>query len=72
MNDPDEIIEELESLRNNFDKDIVFSKNGIIQYIKNFLDFENSPEELKKWEVKTNTSEMNLALKKNGSEFSKE
>jgi hypothetical protein len=50
----------------------VFSKNGIIEYINNFIMREESAEESKRWDIKVKTSDLVLGLKKEGSEFSKE
>jgi hypothetical protein len=43
----------MERYRNAYDNDIIFSKNGIVDYINRFLEKEEG-EEGSKWEMKVN------------------
>jgi hypothetical protein len=70
--DPEEVIEDLESRRSVYDRDIRFTKNGIMEYIENFFAKEESEAEKKKWEQKLDNKDVKVFIKKEGTEFSKD
>ena len=47
--DPDAIIEEMESRKNEWETDMQFTKNGIVKYIDDMLDNEQSATNKKLW-----------------------
>ena len=76
--DPDAVIEEMQSRRNEWETDILFTKNGLIKYIDDMLEFERSglTEELWVSQLKSFDRAKNptieVLVKTGGSAFSKD
>ena len=75
--DSDEEVEEMLEFKNVFEKQagIKFSKNGLIEYIEEQLEYESphnkkSTKTAKLWEKSLVSQGINLYIKKGGSKFS--
>ena len=68
--DPDSIIEEMESRKNEWETDMRFTKNGIVKYIDDMLDNEQSATNKKLWVSQLKkVGQVEVLVKTNGSPY---
>ncbi|CDW87198.1 UNKNOWN [Stylonychia lemnae] len=70
--DSDQEIQEMSIHRNEFEKDVKFTKRGLIEEIETTLTYEDSEEQSKQWDLKLSKDDVKIFIKKGGSKFNTE